>query len=524
MATFIVRRLIAAVLILLAATFLMYNMVALSGDPLEDLRGVQTPNTAQLIEARIRLLHLDVPPPLRYFIWLGGIAGCFIGQCDFGMTIQQQPVLDVLLNSMDQTLRLVTVATLVAIILGIIIGITTALRQYSAYDYGVTFVSFLFYSLPIFWFAVLLKQFLAIGANDWLQRGGQIHWWVIALVALASGLFWMSVLGGDVKRKLITFGLAAASGGLLLWYMSVSGWFLNPRFIVFGLDFSLLAIAVLFLTVALLVTAILTGLKNRRSLFIALGMAALGIALYYPVNFYLFNPQVVPMNAWIMIASFLVVILFGVAVGHVFGGDNKATNRKVAGWTAFLVFAIMVVDRHMQLWQAYSQSGFIRGRPIATIGASNPGFAQSSFFVQGVDAFTHLLLPSIALMVISFAGYTRYTRASLLEVMNQDYIRTARAKGLSERTVVMRHALRNMLIPIATLVATDVGALLGGAVITERVFAISGMGSLFVSSLERVDVNPIMGYFLVIAFTAILFNFLADLAYAALDPRVRVAA
>jgi peptide/nickel transport system permease protein len=108
--------------------------------------------------------------------------------------------------------------------------------------------------------------------------------------------------------------------------------------------------------------------------------------------------------------------------------------------------------------------------------------------------------------------------------MNQDYVRTARAKGLSERTVIMRHGLRNMLIPIVTLIATDVGALLGGAVITERVFAISGMGSLFVSSILRVDVNPVMGYFLVIAVTAILFNFLADLAYAALDPRVRVVA
>jgi peptide/nickel transport system permease protein len=88
----------------------------------------------------------------------------------------------------------------------------------------------------------------------------------------------------------------------------------------------------------------------------------------------------------------------------------------------------------------------------------------------------------------------------------------------------MRHALRNMLIPIVTLIATDIGALLGGAVITERVFAISGMGQLFVSSILRTDVNPVMGYFLIIAVTAILFNFLADLAYAALDPRVRVAA
>jgi peptide/nickel transport system permease protein len=110
----------------------------------------------------------------------------------------------------------------------------------------------------------------------------------------------------------------------------------------------------------------------------------------------------------------------------------------------------------------------------------------------------------------------------MLEVLNQDYVRTARAKGLPERTVIVRHAFRNMLIPITTLVATDMGALLGGAVITEYIFSISGMGQLFIAGLFRTDVNPIMGYFIVVAITAITFNFLADLTYSALDPRVRV--
>ena len=112
----------------------------------------------------------------------------------------------------------------------------------------------------------------------------------------------------------------------------------------------------------------------------------------------------------------------------------------------------------------------------------------------------------------------------MLEVLGQDYIRTARAKGLPERVVVVRHALRNTLIPITTLVATEVGALLGGAIIAEHVFAIPGMGQLFNTGLRRVDLNPIMGYFVVIAVTAIVFNILADLAYSALDPRVRVRA
>lgn len=110
----------------------------------------------------------------------------------------------------------------------------------------------------------------------------------------------------------------------------------------------------------------------------------------------------------------------------------------------------------------------------------------------------------------------------MLEVLSLDYIRTARAKGLPERTVIVRHAFRNMLIPLTTLVAFDVGALLGGAIITEAIFAIPGMGSLFNAGLSRGDVNPVMGYFLIVAAMAITFNFLADMAYAGLDPRVRI--
>jgi peptide/nickel transport system permease protein len=141
---------------------------------------------------------------------------------------------------------------------------------------------------------------------------------------------------------------------------------------------------------------------------------------------------------------------------------------------------------------------------------------------EGIDAFTHLLLPTVALLLIGFAGYTRYARASLLEVLNQDYIRTARAKGLTERTVVMRHAFRNALIPMTTLVAFDFAAVIGGAVITERVFAWSGMGNLFISSLARVDLNPVMGFFLITGTLAIFFNIVADLVYTLLDPRIRV--
>jgi glutathione transport system permease protein len=215
----------------------------------------------------------------------------------------------------------------------------------------------------------------------------------------------------------------------------------------------------------------------------------------------------------------IVAIVVTLAIGWFVGGYDRGQNMRVAVIVTLVSGFLIIVDRFMQAWPQYFQD--TNGRPIATVGSSTPGL-EGDMWVTGLDTFTHLVLPTIALLLISFASYTRYSRAGMLEVLNQDFIRTARAKGLPERTVVVRHAFRNMLIPITTLVAFDVGALLGGAVITERVFAIPGMGSLFNAGLQRGDLNPVMAYFLVIAAMAILFNFLADLAYAALDPRVRV--
>ena len=141
---------------------------------------------------------------------------------------------------------------------------------------------------------------------------------------------------------------------------------------------------------------------------------------------------------------------------------------------------------------------------------------------MGVDGFTHLLLPTAALMLISVAGYVRYSRASLLEVLNQDYIRTARAKGLTERTVIMRHAFRNALIPLTTIMAFDFAGILGGAIITEQVFAWRGMGTLFNTGLAKFDLNLVMAVVLITSISALLFNLVADLVYSALDPRIRV--
>jgi peptide/nickel transport system permease protein len=125
-------------------------------------------------------------------------------------------------------------------------------------------------------------------------------------------------------------------------------------------------------------------------------------------------------------------------------------------------------------------------------------------------------------MLISFAGYIRYSRGTLLEVLNQDFIRTARAKGLTERTVIMRHAFRNTMIPLATIMVVDFAGIVGGAIITEQVFGWNGMGTLFNRAVSTIDLNLLMGVFSITATLAVLANLVADLLYSALDPRIRV--
>lgn len=514
MVGFVLRRIAVSILVLLAASFIMYVLSANAGDPLQDLRESSAPNRDQLIAARVAALDLDTPVPLRYFLWLGGAAQClipFAGTCDLGTTISNAKVLDILPTAMISTVQLVTVSLIVAILLGIAVGIITALRQYSGFDFSITLLSFFLYSLPSFLIAVLLKEFVALGFNDFLQSETNIPVGVIIAITLISAFVWQAAVGGPLKRRLITAGISGAATAALLVYFDLTNWFRNPGFGPIG-------ILLLTVGVAVLTTALVAGLENRRALIVAGVNGLIGYICYFALQGLL---DISSFGTLLILA--LAAVAVGLLTGWLLGGPDRGQAMRIGVIVAVLVGGFIVLDRFMQSWPQYTSNPRINNRPIATVGASTPGFT-GDVWLTGIDTFTHLLLPTIALLLISFAGYTRYARSGLLEVMGQDYIRTARAKGLSERTVVMRHALRNMLIPIATLVATDVGALLGGAVITERVFAISGMGSLFVSSLQRIDVNPIMGYFLVIAFTAILFNFLADLAYAALDPRVRVAA
>jgi len=154
---------------------------------------------------------------------------------------------------------------------------------------------------------------------------------------------------------------------------------------------------------------------------------------------------------------------------------------------------------------------------FATAGMVKPG----SEGFDALDRLRHLVLPMLVLSVQEIALYSRYMRASMLEVLHTDYLRTARAKGLREGRVIFRHAMRNALIPITTVATLSIGAVAGGLIITETIFEWPGMGRLFVQSMFRGDYLVVLPWLMVTVTFVILFNLVADVMYAVLDPRIR---
>ncbi|RKR76457.1 ABC transporter permease [Frondihabitans australicus] len=138
-----------------------------------------------------------------------------------------------------------------------------------------------------------------------------------------------------------------------------------------------------------------------------------------------------------------------------------------------------------------------------------------------VGWFSHLVLPWVTLAFVSAAIYARLTRGEMLEAMSQDFIRTARARGLFERQVVVRHGLRTAILPVVTLFGLDLGSLLGGAIITEKVFSMQGIGSLLISAVSSLDLQVVVGVTLFAAFMIVVANVIVDIVYGVVDPRVR---
>jgi len=323
-----IRRLLASFLVLLASSFLVFVLVAQTVDPLAQYRTRQPPPPPQFFEQKRAELGLDKPVLVRYWDWLTGVL-----HGDFGLNINSQPVRPDLFERLGVTARMVIAAMLLAIVLAVIVGVVTAVRRNKPVDYVATIISYILIALPVFWFAVLLKTFVAIKVNE--------------------------------------------------------------------------------------------------------------------------------------------------AVGHTI---------------------------------------------LYTQGEESPGI---SLYGTGSEIFKdrlqHLVLPTIALAGITYAAWSRFQRASMLDVLNSEYMKFARAKGLPWRKVLVKHGLRNALIPTTTVVALTLGAIFGGAIITETVFNWNGMGRyLTQDGLGQQDLNVVLGWLIVAAFFIVLFNLIADLLYAVLDPRIRL--
>lgn len=159
--------------------------------------------------------------------------------------------------------------------------------------------------------------------------------------------------------------------------------------------------------------------------------------------------------------------------------------------------------------------GLLPSGGFETIGAGHTGFSRV------LDIVEHLTLPTLTLSLIFLATYLRIMRASMLEVSTLDFVRTARAKGVDENTIVTRHILRNALLPLVTLIGLHAGTMLGGAVVVESVFNLPGLGRLAYESVEQRDLNTLLGIVFVSALLVLVVNFAVDLLYARLDPRIR---
>jgi peptide/nickel transport system permease protein len=224
--------------------------------------------------------------------------------------------------------------------------------------------------------------------------------------------------------------------------------------------------------------------------------------------------QRLPATLLLMGSAYVLTLLIAIPVGVLAAVRQYSWFDYLATGVAFIGLSMPVFWFGLLLILLFSvQLGWLPTSGIATIGA---GF-------DPLDSVKHLIMPTCVLALVFAGGYTRYLRTSMLEVIRQDFVRTARSKGLAERLVIMRHAFRNALIPVVTLVALDVPELFTGAVVTETIFAWPGMGRLYLESLARLDYSVLMAILTVSALLVIVSNLLADVVYAYLDPRIRYA-
>jgi peptide/nickel transport system permease protein len=219
----------------------------------------------------------------------------------------------------------------------------------------------------------------------------------------------------------------------------------------------------------------------------------------------------------ISILSLLIILIVAIPIG-VFAAVRPHSwfDR---GTTLFVFFGFAMPSFWLALLLMMLFGVYLDWLPIS--GLYSLGFHQFTLWHKITDLASHIAMPVLVAAFTGLAGMSRYMRGNMLEVIRQDYITTARAKGLPERTVIFKHALRNAMLPVITLLGLSVPGLIGGSVIFETIFAIPGMGQLMFGAVMARDYPLVMGELVIGAFLTLLGNLLADVSYALVDPRIR---
>ncbi len=226
----------------------------------------------------------------------------------------------------------------------------------------------------------------------------------------------------------------------------------------------------------------------------------------------------IPNTLLLMVASEVVIIVGALIMGVYSALHQYSLIDHAMTTVSFVFYSMPIFFIALVVIYIFSVNFKEWGLPyLPTNGMFDPAIGKTPGQV-----LLHMILPVFSISVISFAAYSRYIRSTMLEVQSQDYIRTAKSKGLGQRRILFVHALKNASLPIVTVVGLDLPLLLAGAVVTERIFAWPGMGRLFLDHVERVDVAVVMGILMITAVAVVVFQIITDIVYAWLDPRIRL--
>jgi len=223
------------------------------------------------------------------------------------------------------------------------------------------------------------------------------------------------------------------------------------------------------------------------------------------------------------LTALAIALLIGVPLGIYQAVRQYSFFDQLGTIGAFIAFStpIFIIGIGLQIVLALYLEKWTGVKLFYVTGMNDPAYADMSAIGKLIDTVQHLTLPAISIALISLAGYARFQRASMLEVLHSDYLRTAKAKGLPRRKVIVKHALRNAMIPIVTLVSLDLAFMIGGAIITESIFGWPGIGRLYIKAITEIDYPLVMAIVMIIGLGLIIMNIVADILYGVLDPRVR---